>query len=1168
MKFKSALTAFVACAAAVVSFTSRAELLPEGYFRVEYIQSSGAQYIDTGINIQDKLVTEIDYVPFVEAKASVYMLAANGRIDGKLGNREYMVSTAESGAWRVGVGAAVSVPTTSITAAAAKKRYLVTTSVNGKTQSVSVKNISDGTAVQNWSKADNTGLSSMGEPRTHYLFALHSGEGSFEGSASSKSSSKLYSCTIKTNTTVLARDYIPCYGIAEKQFGLYDMVSGTFFVSEGTEAFTGPYVKTGTLTVSGDPANVGSVEPAYGSTTGYADGQVVTCTATPTWTSGEAGGRCLGYTVYTNGVVSQEGTFAEGDPCTFEYVHRSVSLGGTKLVWHWSVPTVYVALPAPDGAGDDANDGSDWAHPMATIQKAVDKYAVSRVVVSNGVHKITGSPIQITNAVTLVGFGETWSGAQIRRTSGEKRIMRIAHSQAVVTNLYLTTNGSKLMGGVDVEKGLLVGCRLQYIAKKNLSDDVAKGGGANVSGGTVRGCLFANCRATSSGGGGGDGGGVYMTSGLVENCVISNCNDSSCEGTTSKGGGVCMTGGTLRGCLVAANRAANTGYGVYATGGTVENCTIADNFYTTGSKGYGAYVSKSGVTFRNNIIWNNKAPGDVLANISTSATCQNCCSNPKISNGTGNINEDPMFNADYTLGFSGCVDGGLEQVWMVGAKDGIGNDRIIGCGVDIGCYERPAQTGLDCSFMAKTDGGVDSAVVSLESTVSGDTTGLVYYWKVWDLDGNLVKDIEGADEASPAFTLGANIYTVQLAVTNAHHHGNEALQADAVKVGASVVYVNVNGTDVRPYATVESGAHDFEQAFQLLASGGTVYVADGRYAIANRIQLMSGNGAKVVSLNGPANCVIYPSAKSTFASLKMPMFELTAANARLEGLTLTGGSVSTYGIVAMGGSSVIVTNCVIRDVTGVDRGPKGAGVNMSQGTLVDTTIANVEENMSGASSVQGVAITMSGGTVERVAVTNCQTTAGNIAAPGVGDIVWASGGTLRNVLVAGCTARHSVPVYVGGAVTMENCSIVGNVNTENKASFVYNNKTYDNNHCAGLQAESGATVVNTVLADNWSNFANSESNLYASATLSFDHCLIADRTAQAGEGNVFEHPKYRNRAVGDWRLRGGSAGVDAGVRLPWMAGGLDLIRAKRIQGPEPDMGCYETFRPGLMIMIW
>ena len=162
------------------------------------------------------------------------------------------------------------------------------------------------------------------------------------------------------------------------------------------------------------------------------------------------------------------------------------------------------------------------------------------------------------------------------------------------------------------------------------------------------------------------------------------------------------------------------------------------------------------------------------------------------------------------------------------------------------------------------------------------------------------------------------------------------------------------------------------------------------------------------------------------------------------------------------------------------------------------------------------------------------------------------------MLVAGCTAGHSVPVYIGSGVTMENCSIVDNANTE----------TLDgNNYCAGLMVESGATVVNTVIADNWSRYVNGESNVNASVSRIFDHCLISDRTAQAGEGNVFGHPKYRNRAAGDWRLRGSSAGVDEGKTLDWMEGGFDLLRASRIQGRVPDIGCYETAKHGLIIFV-
>ena len=95
---------------------------------------------------------------------------------------------------------------------------------------------------------------------------------------------------------------------------------------------------------------------------------------------------------------------------------------------------------------------------------------------------------------------------------------------------------------------------------------------------------------------------------------------------------------------------------------------------------------------------------------------------------------------------------------------------------------------------------------------------------------------------------------------------------------------------------------------------------------------------------------------------------------------------------------------------------------------------------------------------------------------------------------------------------------------------------------------------------------NVESNLFCSVNVPFDHCLIADRAEQAGEGNVFKHPKF-NRKAGDWRLRNSSPGVDQGKVLDWMDEATDLKGTPRIQGAAPDIGCHEDFVHGLMLMV-
>ena len=848
------------------------------------------------------------------------------------------------------------------------------------------------------------------------------------------------------------------------------------------------------------------------------------------------------------------------------YVH-TLAAGGNRLTANF-YKRVYVSA-----TGSDANGGTGWDDALATVTAALDRVTYPYVMVDEGVYPVNRA-IVIEKPAVVCGSGARGSVIQlVQKPSGDVKdkthgVFYIDNPDAGLTNLAVTGKARAGYGrGVYLADGRIEDCAITNCATPNLT---IYGGGIYMKKGVVRNCLVDNNICNSSGGGSEPGGGIYMTGGLVENCTITRNQATYGTGSTSRGGGVYMTSGTVRNCLIAKNQAAVSGFGIQADGGTVENCTIADNFYAKASSGCGV-VAAAGVTFRNNIVWGNTNPGG-LANASVSATqCTNNDCEPALA-GADNVAVNPNFNDDYTLNFSTCVNGGLLLDWMEDATDLAGNPRVVGDRPDMGCFERSAGSGVECSFTATSDGAADSSLVTLEAQVDGDTVGVVYYWKVWGRDGNLVEEISGADCGTTVVTLGADSYTVSLAVTNGAGKGAApAPVEDAVKVYATRVYVSENGTNVRPYATPESGAHDFETAFGLLASGGTAYVDDGVYEIKNRILLGGGKGTKVISLNGPENCVIRPAASgATFASLAMPMFEMTAADARIEGMTLAGGrkgkynaggEVTTFGTVKMGSSSV-VTNCVIRDVTGVARGPSGAGANMTAGTIIDTVFDNICEEMSGGSPVSGVALTMSGGTAERLVVTNCLS-GGTSSAESLGCVVRISGGVIRNSLVADCTGSHAEPVYLGSGATMENCSIVHNANTETEATR--GGDKIANRHCGGLGVAAGATVVNVIVADNTSRFCgNVESNLYMTAAADLTACLVPDRETLPGEGHVFRHPKYRR---GGYKLRKSSPGVNQGVVRDWMDGAKDIEGQPRVQGVAPDIGCYEFSATGMFMLV-
>lgn len=292
----------------------------------------------------------------------------------------------------------------------------------------------------------------------------------------------------------------------------------------------------------------------------------------------------------------------------------------------------------------------------------------------------------------------------------DMNVLVLTGEVAQIRNVRLTNEkGSFGSSGVRMSGGLLENCEVVECYRLNNS---GQGGGIYLTGGTVRDCLVSNNCARSSGGCGSWGNGIYMEGGLVENCRILD-NEKPVNGKlqaygnahdATGGGGVFMKGGILRGCLVKGNTHTGKGTGVFAAYGTIENCTIVENGFET-STGAGVILGKVNgadnvadgcVLFRNNIVRDNfdsTGETNVTGNIEGCTTEANC-TKPALPTGTGNIDVDPLLDANCALGDSACVDGGVWAAWMEGAVDLAGQLRAPKGRPDIGCYERPAPTGF------------------------------------------------------------------------------------------------------------------------------------------------------------------------------------------------------------------------------------------------------------------------------------------------------------------------------------------------------------------------------------------------------------------------------------------------------------------------------------------
>lgn len=180
--------------------------LPAEYTRVEYIQSNGAQYIDTGIKPNQN--TRIDAeVETTDTGIPYFFWGARTSSE-----------TVNFCLLRVGSGVRADY--------GESKLKVMDTPSAGKVAISQIKNV----CTYGSTTATNT-ASTFASQYPLYLFAANTG-----GTAGYFGRHKLYSCKIYDDGA-LVRNFIPVRN-SSGALGLYDTVNGAFYTNEGTGAFT------------------------------------------------------------------------------------------------------------------------------------------------------------------------------------------------------------------------------------------------------------------------------------------------------------------------------------------------------------------------------------------------------------------------------------------------------------------------------------------------------------------------------------------------------------------------------------------------------------------------------------------------------------------------------------------------------------------------------------------------------------------------------------------------------------------------------------------------------------------------------------------------------------------------------------------------------------------
>lgn len=181
--------------------------VPSEYQQVEYLESTGEQYIDTGFVATDKFEITFNFIPIVIDATQRYfggmsIHPLSGVAFGMRNDSNFMFAT--NSTWSYDLPLATSTRTV-----------------------IEYKN--------NGNVYLNGVLSTTVQPiitttQNCIMFAVN-----YEGTIYYPASIKLYFCQIYNNGTIV-RNFIPCYRKADNKPGLYDTVNGVFYTNANTSA--------------------------------------------------------------------------------------------------------------------------------------------------------------------------------------------------------------------------------------------------------------------------------------------------------------------------------------------------------------------------------------------------------------------------------------------------------------------------------------------------------------------------------------------------------------------------------------------------------------------------------------------------------------------------------------------------------------------------------------------------------------------------------------------------------------------------------------------------------------------------------------------------------------------------------------------------------------------
>ena len=195
--------------------------MPHAFQQVEYLQSSGTQWIDTGIKAQSSTAISIDFAILQGFSFSTYSFVFGAMIDA---TKATSYSVAINGISSLRMPNGGSFQTVNISSLS----YNQLTNIYYRNKQQKINDIQVSTLTANANNTTNIAL-----------FWRNSDD---RLSQTPTANLRIFSTRLYSDETLI-RDFVPCYRKSDNVAGMYDFVSQTFFINSGTGTFVvGPNV--------------------------------------------------------------------------------------------------------------------------------------------------------------------------------------------------------------------------------------------------------------------------------------------------------------------------------------------------------------------------------------------------------------------------------------------------------------------------------------------------------------------------------------------------------------------------------------------------------------------------------------------------------------------------------------------------------------------------------------------------------------------------------------------------------------------------------------------------------------------------------------------------------------------------------------------------------------